>query len=363
MKSWFNERPKWIQDAARRIIQNGEISEIDLKELTELCKAEVNLLTTKHKPVGITVGSLDTREDKINLRLEAISNLKGINALKPRKSLELGKGQLTVIYGQNGAGKSGYVRLLKHACGARKPGKLLSDVFERDSSEQSCTFTINNNGCAEKFDWNIGIGIHDKLRYIEVYDSDCVNVYVNDENEVAFEPWILLLFTQLTELCIKVGQALKEEMDLQASKKLHLPDIYSTTEAGAWYNKLNNKTNGTEIDTRYEWTSKMEEELVKIKKRLAESNPGEKAKNLKKTKYNAESLRVKLNNLKNNLAEEKCHVYLEAKAVALAKRKAANEDAKKVFEGAPLEGVGSDSWKLLWNSARKYSEMNAYPEK
>ena len=43
--------------------------------------------------------------------------------------------------------------------------------------------------------------------------------------------------------------------------------------------------------------------------------------------------------------------------------KAAAEDAAAAFAGAPLQGVGQESWKLLWEQARAYSEMIAYPAK
>ena len=42
---------------------------------------------------------------------------------------------------------------------------------------------------------------------------------------------------------------------------------------------------------------------------------------------------------------------------------AASEDAAKVFAGSALEGIGSASWRLMWDEARKYSEEAAYPEK
>ena len=47
---------------------------------------------------------------------------------------------------------------------------------------------------------------------------------------------------------------------------------------------------------------------------------------------------------------------------AATKRKAADEDAKKVSENAPHDGVGSENWRLLWEQARIYSEAMAYPE-
>jgi hypothetical protein len=133
IETWFSERPKWLQDATKRIIQNGKITDVDLKELVELCKAEAGIGITTLKPMGIPLGSLNYKEEKVRLRLNAISNLIGINALSPRKPLIFGDGPITIVYGQNGSGKSGYVRVLKHACGSRKPGKLLSNVFSGES--------------------------------------------------------------------------------------------------------------------------------------------------------------------------------------------------------------------------------------
>ena len=52
-----------------------------------------------------------------------------------------------------------------------------------------------------------------ELSTLQLYDTDCANVYVNDENEVAYEPWVLQFFSQLTNTCVKVGQAIKQEMD------------------------------------------------------------------------------------------------------------------------------------------------------
>lgn len=43
--------------------------------------------------------------------------------------------------------------------------------------------------------------------------------------------------------------------------------------------------------------------------------------------------------------------------------KAASEDAAKAFAGSALDGIGSESWRLLWEQARKFSDGEAYPGK
>jgi len=323
-------------------------------------KAEASMETTTIKPRGILSGDLNFKEEKISLSLKSISNLIGINALSPRKPLKFGEGPITIVYGQNGSGKSGYVRLLKHACGAKNPGKLLSNVFAGTSTKQGCTFTIANDSTTKDIEWNPMLGVHDELRAVELYDSECANLYVNDENEVAYEPWILSLFSQLTEVCDQVGQALKEESSKLMSKKPKLPDSYVTTEAGAWFSKMNSTTKEVDVEVKCEWSFELENEILVLKKRLSEANPADKAKKLRKTKTSAENFSKDLEDIKDNLKSVKCDSYLLAKADALAKRRVVDEDVKKVFEGAPLTGVGCDTWKILWESARGYSENIAY---
>ncbi|MGG2201855.1 hypothetical protein [Paenibacillus validus] len=53
---------------------------------------------------------------------------------------------------------------------------------------------------------------------------------------------MLTFFTELTDVCQKVGQALKEENDRIEIKPYNLPKEYQDTKAGAWLQKINNKT-------------------------------------------------------------------------------------------------------------------------
>src|SRR3546814_14642414 len=48
--------------------------------------------------------------------LKGIANIVGVNRLLSNASLEFCPKALTVIYGRNGSGKSGFVRLLRKAC-------------------------------------------------------------------------------------------------------------------------------------------------------------------------------------------------------------------------------------------------------
>ena len=58
--TWSADRPTWQRDALRRFVVNGELSDEDIRALTEICKgdhglaekAEVKPLAKEHVPGG-----------------------------------------------------------------------------------------------------------------------------------------------------------------------------------------------------------------------------------------------------------------------------------------------------------------------
>ena len=363
---WFAQRPPWLQDAASRIIQKGVLDDNDLAELVSLCKKEVGLVdpdTPDIQPQSIPDGAFKHNEAPKKLRLQEISHIRGINALSPRKPLVFGEGPLTIIYGGTGSGKSGYVRVLKHACGAKKAGELHSNVFDRPGQDQGCTFKLKiGEEAPRKIDWSPDLGVLGDMRSVEIYDTDCAQVYLTEENEVAYEPWVLSLFTYLTSLCAHVNESLKNEMDQSLSFLSVVPVQFQVIASSNWYSNLSSRTTQQEIDWWCYWDQSIENKLAEINRRLAEPDPAEQARRLRNTKSNLLNLNGELKKIYDELIDERCYSYLNAQYNASAKRKAADEDAKKVFENAPLGGVGSQSWRLLWEQARAYSEAAAFKD-
>jgi hypothetical protein len=352
LETWFQDRPKWLQDAARRIVQYGDLTEPDYAELLDICKGEVTGQSPTFTP--ITAGALTVQDTTRPLRLESIGDVRGVNALSPTRPLEFGKGQLCIVYGRNGTGKSGYVRLLKHACGVRHPGDLKGDIFSLAQGPQSASFTFHGGTETKKSTWTGGAV--PELQGVDIYDTACGLIYVNDENEVTFEPWLLRLFTRLTDSCTNLSKRIKNTADGLVSKKPDLPPAYASTKAGAWYLGISVATTSQNVDHETSWTTAHETELGELKKRLAEANPAAIAASLRRRMESVLKLKNELHQCSERLSKERCEEYVDLKVDAVAKRRAADEDARKVFESSPLGGLGSESWRLLWAAARRYSE-------
>ena len=124
---WSHGRPAWQSDTLRRLVVNGELLEDDVRALAEICKAahglaeqqEAKPLTKDHVP--------DRCGTTPPVSLLSIFHHRGVNALAERQTLSFGP-NLTVVYGDNAAGKTGYIRILKSACRARGQEKILGNV-------------------------------------------------------------------------------------------------------------------------------------------------------------------------------------------------------------------------------------------
>ena len=107
---------------------DGTPGEDDIKELLDLCKKEhgdqsvtatAEPLEEKHLPVDPGEGE--------SIGLASMEDIIGVNQLASDQKLEFQTDGLTIIYGANGSGKSGYARVLKKACRARHAGEIMPD--------------------------------------------------------------------------------------------------------------------------------------------------------------------------------------------------------------------------------------------
>ena len=120
---WARSRPIWQQQILQTLAQGLPITE------AELAAAIDALLDLPEmgppKPLDLALASAYD----VTVTLLALRSCQGVNALTKDQELDFATSGLTVIYGDNGSGKSGYARLIKEAVGARHPAQILPDVF------------------------------------------------------------------------------------------------------------------------------------------------------------------------------------------------------------------------------------------
>lgn len=362
---WLTERPQWQQDAARRLVQKTALTGDDIKELADLCQKEAGFDHPDLEPLvfqAITRKDLTFTSGGQDLTMKSIGDVKGINALAPKKALEFGEG-LTVIYGTNGSGKSGYTRILKSAAGIPSEATLLGNVFEPPSAEKSCSFEYSLGGVLQpRLPWSPEGGAHEQLKSIALYDTELGNIYVSKEKEVAIEPPPVALLRRLAETCIAVIERIKNDRKGYRTSKQRLPVEYATTDYGKRYDGLSATTTIDEIEALCLWTEELEEKLKKVDERYRAPGAAELVNKVGQEIQHRERVHAILTNCLTKLSAEAVANLDDARKDAATKRQAANDAAQKVFMDAPLSGVGSPSWRLLWRHAKAYSEAEAYKD-
>ena len=116
---WLASRPKWLQTAARNLLDNQRMpDEKEVSILAKLCADEANGIAGLAF-ASIQPGSLSTSAPRPALRIAGLLDVQGVSAIKSGTALSFGSANITVVYGPNGSGKTGFSRLLKQACGSK----------------------------------------------------------------------------------------------------------------------------------------------------------------------------------------------------------------------------------------------------
>lgn len=336
LPKWFSERPKWLQIAATRLIEQIELSDKDISDFASFCQQEAEGKLTQ---VNCSFSaSAFSQSAAGNLRLCSISDIEGVNALAPKKPLKFGKGNITVIYGYNGSGKSGYVRLLKHICGARGLGTLHRNVYKSPSIAQKASISFEQNGTIKSYMWT-DQGICDDLKSVDIFDTSTGRIFVSSEEEVSYEPPILSFFSLLIEVCEKVAAALDSEVNRQQSKKPNMSVELRTTGEGIWYENISAQTTSEDIDRQCFFGTKDGIEIQSLQLRLAEQAPSEKAKQLRKQKSYIDALVQDAQKYLRQLSDKNCRRIIAAQRKSILKKIVAETAADKVFSDSPSKAL------------------------
>ena len=358
---WFSQRPKSLQIASERLLEceRFELTDEAIAEIVELCRQEADgNLSEEPRPFPAQAFFQSVTDQ---LRICSISNVEGINALAPKTPLEFGQGDFTVVYGNNGTGKSGYVRILKHICGARDLGPLHGNVYAPSAVVQKATISFEKAGVQKSQNWS-GQGPCDDLDSVEIFDSSFGKIFVSSEDEVSYEPPVLTFFSSLISVCEKVSAALDDEVTRHPSQKPNIPHDQEGTPEGIWFKSINPGTTPQDIDRFCKFGAADKNDLRMLQQTLTEKAPAERASQLRKQQNHIDKLIQDARKHLDQLSDQNCRQIIAAKKNWIRKKAETKIIAESTLSSSELAGIGTDIWKDLWEAAREYSNLIAYKD-
>ncbi len=367
---WSEKLPDWQSDALRLIWINGQLTKDDEKKALDLLLLQHGLLSAKDCPhkaerfssshiASATVHGQDTV-------LKSLHTVKNVNALRGEQKLEFANTGVTVIYGDNATGKSGYSRVLKRACRARgATERIFPNVYAGkkasvNPAEASFDVSIDKQG-DQTVSWKDGSQSPSCLANIAVFDSKVARVHVDEANEVVYVPYGLDVFTKLATLC----RFLREELQKRLSA-IPLPPavLVEVVGEGKPVRSITAETETKDISAAAVFTDDDQSQLTASAKKVADykaNDPLKKAEGLRRQKVRVDRLREAIINLRRVLSDKSVDLAKKAYIDFDDAQKAADLASKKAFDAEPLSGTGSNAWKVMFEAAKRFSEESAYP--
>ena len=359
---WSSERPHWQQRAMTLLARGEDLSADIVEALADIAEQEAanTPLDVAQLKMSDFMGIGRGNEQ---VQLGRIAEPKAVNALNWPEGLEFAPNGITLVYGENGSGKSGYARILKKVTRARHDTDILTNVFEAPA-EQSAMLTVSIGPFEETLAWPSDHP--DFLSRVSFYDSECARRYISTETDVAYRPSSIACMNDLVQVANRVRSELEERRVRRRSNATILPTMPPETRAADFVASISADTTALDIDIASDLPSDFDKRLIALRSRIANLASADLAR--KRTDLNqllsaVTSLVDHITQTRDILGDDKVAKLEEAKTQASAARRAADAASAALFASEAIRGVGSSSWNLLWEAARRFSEEEAYPSK
>jgi hypothetical protein len=364
--TWSKSRPRWQQDALRRLLK-GKVNSRDIEEIAAIARREYGgtALPESEPPSPADDPIPETGKQRDDVVLVRLSHLTHVNALQTDQELGIAATGLTVVFGENGAGKTGYVKVLKQVCRARGgPDAIYSNVYVDDHVPSAAKIEFEVNGVRLSCDWSAGVESPVQLREISTFDSRSASVYVNEESSVAYLPFGMDLFPRLSQFSDRVRLLLEQDLSQLKENDDPWTEFPTDTVAHRSLQRLN-VAGARAACERLAVLSDSEiarlEELRTLDRKFRTDEPAGRATALRQTvaRIVDSAQRWKFVSSRLNLAALKEMQLAETNLTAA--KTAAKVAADKAFIGDIVPGIGTDPWFFLWRAARTFVETNSDP--
>jgi len=332
----------------------------DIVDLTDICKSAHGLSSQHRQAEPLDASHLAIAEtDAHPVSLVSLTHHTGVNALAPEQTVSFGP-NLTVVYGENGAGKSGYTRILKRACRSRFVEEVLGDVLAGQAPlTAKATINVRHNGIDTPVAWTGMSTPSGSLANISVFDAHCVPVYLGDKTDVAFRPFGLDVFDGLASVCAHVRRGLETELGSLSSSLFAVPATIAVgTTARKFVDTLTALTKEAEL-TRLATLSDLEtgqlRQLEEAVKDLAASDPKQRAREFLQKAARLETAAGHLELIAKTLGLEAIGALTGARARVVSAQAALDSLRKTALTADLLPETGSPEWRALWSAAVAFS--------
>lgn len=368
-----NQRP-WEQLALRKVLRGQPLTSKDHEELLQ-CLLETNGLACQtrdwHDIRFEDCWALTIPEESRATRLLRLFDCQNVNALVSGETMSFGK-HLTVLYGGNASGKSGYARVLAAAGFTRGETEVLPNAtLPQSQSDMPCAkIEAEIRGMPVIIPYTVGIPCPE-LRSLYVFDASSARRHLAEENAFAFSPLGLGILTEMASVTDQVRARLSELVDERSAPHSFGPLFEGESKVSAVIEALGPETSIDQLCALATLSPEEETERQQLGTRIAKlqaQDVTKRTKDLQQAMQDLDALRTHLRTAKDSLGDES----LEELRVLLANYRRAASVAKAVgveeFRCEPFVHTGDEVWRGFLEAAQALAEAESanrplYPQR
>lgn len=354
IQCWFNKAADWQKDLFVSI-WNGATDESELtKRAVKFIERDSFNVMCKSRPVTDFPTMFDFSEDRnIPVLLTNISDVEGVGAIAATSPLSFDPG-LTIVYGENGCGKSSYVRLLKAIENPACSNNVISNVFSGECEQPKAKIAFMNDGAETIVEWTKS----SNSKYpIQIYDTEIAKGFVEKENEVVYEPKVLTIITTMVNVYTQISDNYHNRSSIVGQQ---LADVPYELIGHSLIVRFLSASKAKEIElikSEYGWNGEFEKELCVIEDTLKESDPQRALSALNARKEIAHKHKSEITRLYSLVSDSSCNEHLEKRRNQIQKKASADEWIKESKKKSLVRGFGESEWKTLWSDAIAFSKV------
>lgn len=355
---WIATRPWWQQRVLARIASGETISETEYEEIAKSLFKKPPIAPEGGWLASVTAPQ-STNDEPV--RILAVKGVSNVNRLAENQELTFAPHGLTVVYGNNGSGKSGYARILQSMVRARHRADILPDVFAESPGERSgeVTFRVAET----EYTSALGATTDTALGRVALYDEHCGDTYLNSEAEISYRPSAVQLLDDLSTVTAGVRRVIDKWRTEKGAPGI-LPDVADPGSATTFLKTLTAKTTDAEITAAtacsHDVDEKLNEQIEEVA-RLRTADPAQEKQKLTRKANALDLVAEHLLSLDRSLGSVAHEKLKELSANARVAQEAADAASVTTFGDEPLADIGSPVWKALWQAAENYS-LVVYPK-
>ncbi|ENM5888951.1 AAA family ATPase [Vibrio mimicus] len=352
--------PYWAKYLSSKLLSGTVISDDDINVSYEYLLEDAGLKPITEKPT-ITISFLDEIGEgfKKDLLLTSLYNLKGVNALVENQRIDFCP-QVTIIYGVNGAGKTGYTRLLKKAFHSRSTEDILPNIhISNGHSNVSAEISFTSGSKP----YSLTYPEHkqqNEFRQFSIFDNKCVNVHLTNKNQFEFRPAGLDFFANLIEAFKKIEVKITTDITNKNAAKDYASLFDGESDIKNILNALSAKTKVDDLKKLIPITEeekKTRSELEEQKAKLQTLKKDKEIADLNTYKGLLSKLKTSIDDNNKLFTEESLSEIKTAISDCLSKDDAAKAEGIENFKTDKLTDVGSKEWKNFIAAAQDFAKQ------